>query len=434
MKFIITDLGFGDAGKGSVVDFLTHYTGAELIVRYNGGCQAAHNVQHKGRHHTFSQFGSYLGSVPLGGRYSNQVKTLLSKHVLIEPLAMEKEANKLIKNGGSIEGLWNRQYVDERARVITPFHIILNRAREEARTNRHGSCGMGIGETVRDYLENPKLVLQAGDFLMGRALVRDKLEMIRTRLLRELREVTGCKTSHLPVVESFIDRYFPVPFHIATALGSNQMIRELKVIFEGAQGVLLDEDYGFHPYTTWSKTTPHNARELLRESGSTEKPTLIGLTRSYMCRHGDGPFPTEAQTGIVEIHNGYNPWQRHFRTGWLDLVLLKYAVAVSGGIDFLGVTHTDTLNLKSKWPICTGYGPDVVKDFLDYCNSDTAAAPGSLAHLDLQQSVGEQIMYCQKGLWTASRDDMLDIVSEELDTPIKLTSFGPDRSQKDFRL
>src|SRR3954469_18473147 len=168
--FLTVDLGFGDAGKGSIVDFLTRQHTAHTVVRYNGGAQAAHRVVTAGpnsREHVFAQFGSGT----LAG-----AATHLSRFMLLDPLAMVAEEQHLQALG--VPDAFDRTTIDERALVITPFQRAANRLKELARgAGRHGSCGMGIGETMIDYLEHGQRVLFAGD-LRSPDLLRSKLRFL----------------------------------------------------------------------------------------------------------------------------------------------------------------------------------------------------------------------------------------------------------------
>src|SRR4051812_18457431 len=169
--FLTVDLGFGDAGKGSIVDFLTREHIAHTVVRYNGGAQAAHRVVTAGakpREHVFAQFGSGT----LAG-----AATHLSRFMLLDPLAMMAENQHLQELG--VADAFERTTIDERALVITPFQRAANRLKELARGDgRHGSCGMGIGETMIDYLEHGQRVLFAGD-LRRADVLRTKLTFLR---------------------------------------------------------------------------------------------------------------------------------------------------------------------------------------------------------------------------------------------------------------
>src|SRR5215217_818107 len=167
---LIADLGYGDAGKGSIVDYLTRATGVHTVVRYNGGAQAAHNVMTPdGRHHTFAQFGS--GTLVPGTR------THLSRYMTIHPLAMLAEERHLHSLG--ISDAFGRVTIDGEALVTTPFQQSANRLKEIARGDgRHGSCGMGVGETMSDWLTHDSQVLFAAD-LCSRAVILKKLTFLR---------------------------------------------------------------------------------------------------------------------------------------------------------------------------------------------------------------------------------------------------------------
>ena len=164
--FVVIDLAFGDSGKGTIVDYLVRRHSADLVVRFNGGPQAGHNVVlPDGRHHTFSQFGS--------GSFVPSIKTLLSRFVLIEPCAMLKEAAHLAQLG--LGDVLARTFIDERCRVITPLHHLANRLREHARGSlAHGTCGVGFGECVQEDLSDPAASLRAND-LRQPAKVRQHL-------------------------------------------------------------------------------------------------------------------------------------------------------------------------------------------------------------------------------------------------------------------
>jgi len=128
------------------------------------------------------------------------------------------------------------------------------------------------------------------------------------------------------------------------------------VVFEGAQGVLLDADAGFHPFTTWSRCTTANVLGLIDEMAPDADVLKIGVLRAYAVRHGPGPLPTESD-GLVAIfeHNQANPWQGAVRYGWFDAVLARYALDATGGVDALAITHLDVLENLVNWKFCTGY-------------------------------------------------------------------------------
>lgn len=347
---IVTDLGYGDAGKGSVTDWLCSSRGTALrgerpaaaVVRFNGGSQAGHNVTDGRRHHTFAQFGS--------GTFRG-IPTFLSCYMLLDPLALAAEDAHLIQIGlGSALDLLA---VDRDALVITPYHIAVNKARELARGDRrHGSCGKGIGETASFAIRHPGIALRAGDCLNRREMYR-KLGWIRLVLAEEAGEQA---LRDVPAREDIMDAYQAFASRVALVDGRYHLARLLRqgpVVFEGAQGVLLDERSGFHPYTTWSATTAVNARTLLAEAG--QDGYVLGVTRAYMTRHGAGPLVTEDPAlDFPEPHNTTDQWQGAFRQGHPDALALDYAVRVNGGIDGLAVTHLDTV--ARRWlKLCDSY-------------------------------------------------------------------------------
>lgn len=361
--YVVVDLGFGDAGKGLLTDFLSRQCNAGVVVRYNGGAQAGHNVvAPDGRHHTFSQFGS--------GTFIPGVKTYLSSHVVVHPGALLVEGDLLTRMG--IHDAFSRLRISEQALIITPFHQAANRIREMARgKNRHGSCGVGVGETVEDALLNDELCVLAGD-LSDPAVLRRKLHSIRDlkrTQLAGLRQASNLCPA-LAREWEFFEREDIIDAWIASIsrVGELGLVtpdstlqrwlnQEDAVVFEGAQGVLLDADAGFHPYTTWSRSTAANAHDLIRGMAPGAPVFQIGVMRSYAVRHGPGPLPTEtgALTSAILEHNQTNEWQGAVRYGWFDAVLARYALRVAGGVDVLAVTHLDVLPRLKKWQYCTHY-------------------------------------------------------------------------------
>ena len=335
---IIVGLGYGDEGKGSVVSSLVEHCGCKTVVRFNGGAQCSHNVvTDDGRHHAFAQFGS--------GTFTPGVRTFLSRFMLLNPGALLNEEAHL-RETGIVDG-FDRLAVDGRAVVTTPYHQLVNRLLEQERgTARHGSCGMGIGETVRDSIERPDTVMRAW-------MLRDEPRLWRvlneTRLALSARYERFREALQIVDQNAVTDRFYNCgcKMHICKPRESVDILNGDGLLFEGGQGILLDEDYGFHPHTTWSRTTMANAMTLLRESGNETKPFRIGVTRTFMTRHGPGPFPTEDESfraAVAEDHNATGEYQGPFRVGKLDVPLLTYAIAVNGGLDAAAVTYID------KWP------------------------------------------------------------------------------------
>jgi adenylosuccinate synthase len=407
---VVVDLGYGDAGKGTVVDWLCSRPDAEpaaTVVRFNGGGQAAHNVvTDDGRHHTFAQFGS--------GTFTPGVRTHLSRFMLVDPLALAAEAAHLASVG--VPDALDRLTVDAGALLTTPYHAAANRARELARgRDRHGSCGMGIGETARYALDHPAAAPRAGDCLTPRRLVQ-KLTILRERLTDEL----GTIAAPPPADVAAAYREFARRVRLTGAGHLARLLRAGPAVFEGAQGVLLDEWHGFHPYTTWSTTTFRNAGTLLAEAGATAR--RIAVLRCYQTRHGPGPMVTEDPSlEIPEIFNAPAPWQGRFRIGHLDAVALRYALAVAGGADVVALTHLDTAARHRELRVCRGYriGDDLVTRL-------SAGPPGDLA---AQEALTRRLLRARP-VYEDAGDDWVATVERVLGVRVALASHGPRAADK----
>lgn len=451
----IADLGFGDAGKGTITDFLARHCAAPLVVRYNGGPQAAHNVvDATGRHHTFSQFGS--------GTFVPGVRTLLSRFMLLNPLNMLKEARHLDTCG--VPDALKLVLFDRRALVITPFQRALNRLREIARgAKRHGSCGEGIGECMADALADEKTALRVGE-LTERTTLNKKLRLLLAAKAEEFAKLQACLPQTESVrqegrvftdprcIEDCIDvyRFFAQCVEIVDEANIQALFEQTgTLLFEGAQGVLLDENYGFAPYTTWSTTTFANAETLVRENAYAGQILKLGVTRVYATRHGAGPFPSEdpALANLLpEPHNVWNDWQRDFRVGFLDFVATRYARDVVGQLDCLAVTHVDCLAQVPEWRVCTAYhyyGSQ--QDLADYFQQSgshiTALRVRRPADLEHQEQFTRRLQLCTPVYQTVipreyvsqasiGHAEYLALIEKQLATPIAITSYGPTAEDK----
>lgn len=332
--------------------------------------------------------------------------------MLVEPIALAAESRRLAAVG--VDDPLSLLHVDGRALLTTPIHIAANRAREDARGDRrHGSCGRGIGETASYALEHDAPVV--ADCLRPGTL-RAKLNA----LAEHLRPLVAA-SSYAPV-DDLVEMYreFAEAVRIVGGDQPRRFARRGRLVFEGAQGVLLDEWRGLHPHTTWSTVEPRNARAIL---ASIEEPAyVLGVTRTYLTRHGAGPFPTEDLTlTIPERHNGAGRYQGEFRIGHFDPVLLRYAIGAADGIDGLAVTHLDALGEAQA---ATGYrtegGP---VDALDL---------GAWQDLDHQQRLTDLLSGAVPVLAEMPTD--LAWMERELGAPVVLTSDGPDRADRVVRM
>ncbi|MEV6301478.1 adenylosuccinate synthetase [Actinoplanes sp. NPDC051861] len=390
----VVDLGYGDAGKGRVVDALCESGQVTAVLRFNGGAQAAHNViTEDGRHHTFAQFGSgTLRGVP----------THLTRFMVVDPLALAAEARAL----GNPFSLLT---VDGDALLATPWHRAANQRRELARGDqRHGSCGMGVGETMAYALSHPDAP-RIADTLSPRRL-RARLSAVRD-------ELGDCGV----LLQDAVDAYtaFAATVRIVGSEHTDRLLAQGPCVFEGAQGVLLDEWRGWHPYTTWSTTTFDNVTALC--------PSFrrLGVVRTYTTRHGAGPFVTEApelEPDLPEAHNGRDEWQGAFRIGHFDAVAHRYAIEVAGGVDALAITHLDAPERCPGLRICPSYRIDG--------RTWNRIVPGPVRDLAYQEQISDKLRRaCPDALYRP--DDWAAEIAEILGSPVFLESHGP-RSGDNF--
>jgi adenylosuccinate synthase len=430
---LLCDLAYGDCGKGTIVDFLARRGDVHTVVRFNGGPQAGHNVvTADGRHHTFSQFGS--------GTFVPGVRTLLSRFVLVEPYALLNEARHLAAVG--VADALERLHVDRRCAVITPAHQAANRLREAARgAGAHGTCGLGIGETMQDDLDVPELTLRAAELADERA-VRRKLGAVVERKREQLRDVlatvgAGDAAARVLLDPSWIDtavgrcaevarRAAPVDERAVAAM----LRMPGAAVFEPAQGVLLDEWFGFHPHTTWSTTTFANAEAVLAEAGHAGPRARLGVVRAYFTRHGAGPLVTEdaaLSARLPEPHNGDGGWQGRFRVGAFDAVAARYALAVAGAVDGLAVTHLDRVrDLPAR--LCTAY---------EYRGERVSELrmrrPADLAYQERLTGVLRECRPVYDAVPEGSAEGFCRAIERELGAAVVLTSHGATAGEKRVR-
>jgi adenylosuccinate synthase len=453
--YIIVDLGYGDAGKGSQIDYLTRAKQAHTIIRFNGGAQAGHNViTADGRHHTFSQFGS--------GMFVPGVRLYLSRYMLVEPYAMFNEEEHLHALGVNV---LPRTFLDSRAPVITPYHQAANRLKELARgEQRHGSCGVGIGETVSDYLTHGARTLLAGD-LPHPEIVKKKLRFIRDEryaavetLYRSVRENSLAQDalgvfSDTEIIEIAAENYVYLAEQL-TLVDDTFMQSLVKqpgvILFEGAQGILLDETYGFAPYNTWSNTTTANAMELLNQSDYAGAITRLGVLRTYFTRHGAGPFVTEdtaLSESLPEPHNVTSPWQQTFRVGHFDLVAARYARDVTGDLDGLCINHIDRIAALSEYSVCEAYhftgDSSILDGYFQHSGKTITSIPVKPSpKLSHQEKLTQVLFQCepQYRVLNQREDGVIDnelclgIIEQELGLPLAIVSYGPSAKEKQIRL
>lgn len=306
---------FGDEGKGKTVSWLCsrndHHE--KVVVRFNGGHQAGHTVLFNGIKHTFSSFGSgTLQGVP----------TIWLDECTVEPVGLVNEYNAL-----KGYGLSPQIYIEDLCPVTTPYDIVMN-ILYNPENLQHGTCGVGFGETLKRHESRHKLYFMD---LFNDFVLRAKLSQMSNYCDQICKDF-----NHLDLVPAFDKFYKSVDVIRKENIGKSQIVSNYTnthLIFEGAQGIMLDQDFGFFPNVTRSNTTCKNINKLvqnLSDEFSPCVPEIYYVARTYQTRHGAGPMSSEKSLNFLEEkrdeHNKSNEFQKEFRVGEYDQNLIDYAI------------------------------------------------------------------------------------------------------------
>jgi len=333
---VVIGAQFGDEGKGRMIaQYATHYGDQGIVIRFNGGAQAGHTVvRPDGLRHVFSHVGS--------GAFSGAA-TYLSRFFVCHPILFLREIDAL-----AAKGVQPVVYIDPQSPVTTPYDMLINQIVERERgAARHGSCGIGFGETLERHLR-PPYALTVVD-LANRAALLAKLDAIRRGYAPARLTQLGCAAAferHTDLLWSdvILERFIEDAEHFLQRVTVSDMraaTQGRQVLFEGAQGLLLDQDRGFFPHVTRSNTGLCNVVALAAELALTRLEVSY-VTRAYVTRHGAGPLPHELPEkpypGVVDPTNVPNAWQGSLRFGWLDLNVLSSAIVGDLADAELGLT------------------------------------------------------------------------------------------------
>ncbi len=292
---IVLGLGYGDEGKGLTTSYLCSRSKNPIVVRFNGGHQAGHTVVYEGKRHIFSGFGS--GSL-------QGVPTFWSNFCTFYPPSFLREY-KMLPNPVI--------FVDPMCPVTTPFDILKNRRTEDFRKGeRHGSVGMGFGETLARQESYYKLFVQ--DLRFENVVVAKLKAIAKHHFIKDF-EIDEHITYFLKAVKEVLG--------IIRICNPSILLSYDSVVMEGAQGILLDMDHGFFPNVTRSNTTCKNALTIH------DAESVYYVTRTYLTRHGNGYMPNEEKLPLINNENETNKshaYQGEFRTAKLDIELMNYAL------------------------------------------------------------------------------------------------------------
>ena len=341
---IIVGAQWGDEGKGKVVDLLTRYV--DIVVRFQGGNNAGHTIVIKGEKFVFHL-------IPSGILYENK-KCIIGNGVVLDPEVLIGEINELKKRGYFTDD--SQLMISEETHLILPYHRKIDIARE--RIFKIGTTGRGIGPAYEDKVA--RCGIRMVD-LLDEKIFRKKLE--DNLIQKNIYLVQVLKEERFEFSEIF-DKYLHFKNQLEKYVKDTSMVlheeirRGKHILFEGAQGALLDLDHGTYPYVTASNTVAGNAC-----AGSGIGPTMIdsviGVAKAYTTRVGEGPFPTELkdQLGekIREMGGEYGSTTgRPRRCGWFDAVVVNHSIRING-IREIAVTKLDVLNDFDKIKICVEY-------------------------------------------------------------------------------
>ena len=343
---VVLGAQWGDEGKGKIVDVLSDRF--SVVARYAGGHNAGHTVIIRGQKFI-------LQLVPCGVLRPD-CRAVIGNGVVLDPLAFLKEIGKLRELGVNVD---EQLFVSNRAQVILPYHRMIELASENAPGRQKiGTTSRGIGPAYEDKMHRSGLRVID---LLNRSLLKTHIENACNEKNAVAHALFG--TDPLDPIKMY-DEYAEAaerirPFVADTAALLNQAIRDgQSVMFEGAQGTMLDIDHGTYPFVTSSSATAGGA-VIGTGVGPTAIGTVIGVTKAYVTRVGEGPFPTEiwGETSDLLRARGQEYGAvtgRPRRCGWLDLPLLRYSSEING-TEWLVVTKLDVLDSLAEIPICTGY-------------------------------------------------------------------------------
>ncbi|HDK7158123.1 TPA: adenylosuccinate synthase [Clostridium botulinum] len=418
--FIVLGAQWGDEGKGKMTDYLAE--NADVVVRFQGGNNAGHTV-------VVGEKEYKLHLIPSGILYNDKLN-VIGNGVVLDPKALFEEISYLESLGVDITP--DRLIISDRAHVIMPYHRVLDGIKERARGNKDiGTTGKGIGPSYTDKMERSGIRV---------------CDLIHKEVLEEiLKETLGIKNKIITEVfggealdyNEIYNEYLGYaeklrPFVKDISVIVNKKIKEgREVLFEGAQGTLLDIDYGTYPYVTSSSTIAGGVC-IGAGVGPTAITNAVGIAKAYTTRVGKGPFPTELldKTGDWIREKGHEfgvTTGRARRCGWLDLVILKTSARVSGLTSF-AVTKIDTLAGLDTLKVCTGYRLN--GEIIDY-------VPASLEDLAKCEPIYEEFEGWDDSIANARcYEDLpenaikyLKKIEDFTETKVSIVSVGPKRDQ-----
>ncbi|MBR0591954.1 MULTISPECIES: adenylosuccinate synthase [Bacillus] len=415
---VVVGTQWGDEGKGKITDFLSE--NAEVIARYQGGNNAGHTIKFDGV--TYK-----LHLIPSGIFYKEKT-CVIGNGMVVDPKALVTELAYLHERNVSTDNL----RISNRAHVILPYHLKLDEVEEERKgANKIGTTKKGIGPAYMD--KAARIGIRVAD-LLDREVFEEKLARNleeKNRLLEKMYDAEGFK------IEDILDEYYEYgqqvkKYVVDTSVVLNDALDEgRRVLFEGAQGVMLDIDQGTYPFVTSSNPVAGGVT-IGSGVGPTKIQHVVGVSKAYTTRVGDGPFPTELHDDIGdqirEVGREYGTTTgRPRRVGWFDSVVVRHARRVSGITD-LSLNSIDVLTGIETLKICVAYklNGEITEEF-----------PASLKELAKCEPVYEEMPGWTEDITGVKNlselpenaRHYLERISQLTGIPLSIFSVGPDRSQ-----
>lgn len=418
---VIVGAQWGDEGKGKIVDLYTER--ADWVIRYGGGPNAGHTL-------VVGNEKIVVRLLP-SGILRDGTRCVLGQGMVIEPQVLLSEIDELARRGRN--GIEQRLIVSDRAHLILPYHIAIDCLREAkaSASNALGTTKKGIGPTYEDKAR--RTGIRMGD-LRDPQRLRERIALAIEAWAPTMLALGGNVPEVDAVIEPLLrqaERILPLLSPVSQII--DKALREgAHVVFEGAQGTLLDIDHGTYPFVTSSSAVSGGAA-IGTGVGPNRIRNIVGITKAYTTRVGAGPFPTELDDAdgahLREVGAEFGSVTgRPRRTGWLDLPALRYAARVDG-IDGLAVTKLDVLTGMQRLRICVGY--DTKAGRTEEFPIDEMEVPGSIV------PVYHDLAGWNESLANARRLDSLpskaraylDFISEQTGIPLYLVSVGPGREE-----
>jgi adenylosuccinate synthase len=414
---VLLGLQWGDEGKGKIVDVLTPKY--DVIARFQGGPNAGHTLEFEGIKHV-------LHTIP-SGIFRENVLNLVGNGVVIDPVIFRKELEKLAPFEIDIK---NRLLISKKAHLILPTHRLLDAASETAKgKNKIGSTLKGIGPTYMD--KTGRNGLRVGDIFLPN--FKEKYNALVEKHVGILRHHEDF-TYDLGALEKdwfeAIDILKNLTCVDSEAFIANCLREGKSILAEGAQGTLLDIDFGTYPFVTSSNTISAGTCTGLGVPPN-KIGNIIGIFKAYCTRVGSGPFPTELndEDGERIRQEGREfgaTTGRPRRCGWIDLPALRYAIMING-VTELSMMKADVLSIFDKIKVCTHYIVDGKK--IDYLPYDIESVPVKPVYEELQGWNCDLTQLTSMKEAPQALKDYIAYLEEHLEVPITVVSVGPDRAQ-----